>query len=132
MTIQSLQPGVTDATQLSLRAGRSSDAPSFDALLGTARGGSEADVRHSAEQLVATAFIAPILRDMREHSQAEPPFAPTPAEKQFGALLDARTAEQIVRSADLPLVDRLTTTFLELAGRRSASTSSLGAEGVLA
>ncbi|MEM1071768.1 MAG: hypothetical protein AAGH71_02965 [Planctomycetota bacterium] len=105
-----------------------SQRESFDRLLASAGGQIETrdDVRASAEQLVANAFIAPILRDVRESSQAAPPFQPTPAEKQFGSMLDATTAREIVRSADLPLVDRLTETFASLNRRSEAVRGGTG------
>lgn len=103
--------------------------PAFADVMRRARGAAGTDeVREAAEDLVANAFIAPVLRQIRETSDAAPPFQPTPAEKQFGQMLDAETARQIVRKSRLPLVDRLTETFERLHARRS----SLGAEGVIA
>lgn len=75
------------------------------------------DVRQAAEDLVANAFIAPVLRQMRETSDAAPPFQQTPAEKQFGQMLDIETARQIVRKADLPIVHRLSETFEQYRSR---------------
>jgi Rod binding domain-containing protein len=63
--------------------------------------------RTAAEQLVALAFVQPMLKQMRETSHAAPPFAPTPAERQFGALMDADLAQGIVRAWRFPLVDAL-------------------------
>jgi Rod binding domain-containing protein len=63
--------------------------------------------RSAAEQFVAVTFVEPILKQLRETSQAAPPFAPTQGEKQFRALLDAKFAHQIVRASRFPLVDRL-------------------------
>jgi hypothetical protein len=102
----------------------------FADVMRQAQGGaSEADVRTAAEDLVANAFIAPVLRQLRETSDAAPPFQQTPAEKQFGQMLDAETARQIVRKSNLPLVDRLADTFEQL---RSRSTGLGGGEGVIA
>lgn len=102
----------------------------FADVMRKAQGGtSEADVREAAEDLVANAFIAPVLRQIRETSDAAPPFQPTPAEKQFGQMLDAETARQIVRKSRLPLVDRLTDTFEQLRARSGEPRNS---EGVLA
>lgn len=67
----------------------------------------EDPAQEAAESLVAVTLIEPILREARESRSAEPPFGLTEAEKQFGALMDARTAERIVQSWDMPLVDRL-------------------------
>lgn len=80
----------------------------FDQLLEKAAAGAgEDEIRTSAEQLVSATFIVPMLASVRESSMAVEPFAPTPAEKQFGALLDQRVADEIVKSSNLPIVDRL-------------------------
>jgi len=63
--------------------------------------------REAAEQLVAVTFIEPILREAREVRSTEGPFGVTQAEKQFGSMLDAATAKDMVRSWDFPLVDKL-------------------------
>lgn len=63
--------------------------------------------RDAAERLVSATFIEPLLAQMRESSQAAPPFAPTQAEKQLRALADTMTAQRIVRAARMPLVDRI-------------------------
>jgi Rod binding domain-containing protein len=65
------------------------------------------EARSSAEQLVSLALVEPTLKLLRESSMAAPPFAPTGAEKQFGAMLDSQRAADIVQSANMPLVDRL-------------------------
>lgn len=102
----------------------------FADVMRKAQGGaSDADVREAAEDLVANAFIAPVLRQLRETSDAAPPFQQTPAEKQFGQMLDAETARQIVRKSDLPLVDRLAETFEQL---RARSTGLGSGDGVTA
>jgi Rod binding domain-containing protein len=87
---------------------------SFASVLGRefaapgAQGKSRQDqARSTAEQLVAVAFIQPLLKQMRESSTAPPPFAPTQAERQFGSLMDASLAQEIVRAQQFPLVDRL-------------------------
>lgn len=67
----------------------------------------ERESREIAEAMVAKVFLEPVLASAREHSQAAPPFAPTDAEKQFGAFTDARMALEVVRAARLPIVDRL-------------------------
>lgn len=63
--------------------------------------------RDAAEQLVAAVLVEPILKQLRETSQAAPPFAPTDGEKQFRSMLDARLAHEITSGARFPLVDRL-------------------------
>ena len=96
----------------------------FSDLLQSAKdGASESELRTSAEQLVSATFIIPVLSSVREASMAAEPFAPTQGEKQFGAMLDQQVADEIVRSANLPLVDRLAETFG--ANSKAVSSSSL-------
>jgi Rod binding domain-containing protein len=87
-----------------------------DALGRAAWGAAPADpaalARQGAEQLVANAFIRPLLAQLREGSGAAPPFAPTQGEKQFRSLADAKLADDIVRSARLPIVDRIANDLL--------------------
>lgn len=70
-----------------------------------------AEARRAAEGLVATSFIKPILTQARESNTAPPPFGPTQAEKQFQSLLDNRLADEIVHSAQFPIVDRMVQRF---------------------
>lgn len=79
----------------------------------------ESRARSAAEQLVAITFVQPILAQVREAKDAAPPFAPTEAEKQFGALMDARVAQEIVGGARLPLVERLARDLLARSGVRT-------------
>lgn len=84
----------------------------FDALLGRAvdrapQATTEAEATRTAEALVADIFIKPLLASVRNSSTAPPPFAPTQAEKQFGGMLDATVARDVVHAARLPIVDRL-------------------------
>ena len=67
--------------------------------------------RQAAEGLVATSFLSPILKQIRESNNAAPPFGPTQAEKQFGGLLDNRLADEISHAAQFPLVERLVEQF---------------------
>jgi len=80
--------------------------------------------RDVAEQYVAIALVQPLLKQLRETSNAAPPFAPTQAEKQFRALTDADLAQQIVRAKQFPLVDRLARDLLIRGG---VDPSELGA-----
>lgn len=77
------------------------------AIADRAPGGGSSDPRQAAEQLVAMVLVEPVLERVRESSEAAPPFRANEAEKQFRALMDARLAQEIVRSANFPLVDRL-------------------------
>jgi len=73
-----------------------------------ARAEGKGEAREAAEQLVSNAFIQPVLKMLREGNDAPPPWGPGEAEKQFGPLLDQRLADEIVRAADYPLVERVT------------------------
>lgn len=75
----------------------------------------------TAEQLVAVALVQPLLAQMRETSNAAPPFAPTQAEKQIRALQDASVAQQIVHAARFPVVDRLARGMLDRARPQGVS-----------
>jgi len=63
--------------------------------------------RTAASQLVASTFIKPILKQAREMNDAPAPFGPTQAEKQFGAMLDNKIADDIARSMDLAITARI-------------------------
>lgn len=101
----------------------------FAAALGRARetGDGKSKAREAAEQLVATTFIQPILKRMRDSSQAAPPFAPTRAEKQFGSILDSTLAGRIVQKADWSLVDRIERDMNQRSGALAEAQASLRA-----
>lgn len=88
---------------------------------GPTRAGS---ARRAAEDFVAMAFVEPLLAQLREGNNAAPPFAPGPAERQFGEIMDQVTSRQLVRASNFPLVDRLEA---DLARRSTPKT-----DGVLA
>jgi hypothetical protein len=75
-----------------------------------------AKAREAAEKLISTTLVEPILKQLRETNNAAPPFGPTPAEKQFGSLLDHRLSQDIVRSANFPIVDRVARDLLRNLG----------------
>lgn len=87
---------------------------------GAERVSPEDRARTTAEQLVAVAFIQPLLKQLRESTHAAPPFAPTQAERQFGALTDAERAQQLTRAAHFPLVERLARDLLKRTSMESA------------
>lgn len=72
-----------------------------------------AKAAEAAEGLVATTFIEPILKQVRESNDAPPPFGPSNAEKQFSALLDTKLSDEIVHAANFPLVERITQQLLQ-------------------
>jgi Rod binding domain-containing protein len=88
--------------------------------------------RQTAEQLVAVAFLQPLLKQLRESSHAAPPFAPTQAEKQFGALSDAELAQQLTHAAHFPLVDRLARDLLRRTSMESAEEALTDGRAALA
>lgn len=92
------------------------DVGVFRSVLGRAvLGGSEqAQARRSAEELVAIALIQPVLKGLRESSDAAPPFAPGPYEKQFGMFMDAELSRRLVKAQNFPLVDRVARDLLRM------------------
>ncbi len=82
---------------------------SFAGVLGRAERAAspEAQARESAEQLVAVAFIQPMLKELRDNNHAPPPWAPTQGEKMFGGLADAELAQRLVKASRFPLVERI-------------------------
>ncbi len=63
--------------------------------------------REAATQLVASALLVPVLDALYERPLAEPPFAPTAAEKRFAPLLSQHLADRIIGAANFPLVDAI-------------------------
>lgn len=103
----------------------------FDAALSRqqaqARPGDVQSARDAAADFVAAAFIEPLLKHLRENSQAAPPFAPGPGEKQFRGIADAQIARRVARAANFPLVDRIASDLLRggaAAGAAAASAST--------
>jgi hypothetical protein len=76
----------------------------------------EAKAREAAEKLISTTLVEPILKQLRDSNNAAPPFGATPAEKQFGSLLDHRLSQDIVKSANFPIVDRVARDLLRNRG----------------
>ncbi len=72
-----------------------------------AGGGDEDEAFDAAAGFVAAALVEPVLKEMRESSNAPPPWGPGPGEKPFRAMMDVALAERIVRSGNWGLVDRL-------------------------
>lgn len=68
--------------------------------------------RDAAEQFVASVFVQPVLQQLRESSEAAPPFEPSQGERMFQSMLDQTIARNIVRSTNWPLVERITSDLL--------------------
>ena len=64
--------------------------------------------RDAAERFVASVLVQPMLALARASNDQPPPFGPGPGENQFGSILDAQRAMELVRSTRWPIVDRLT------------------------
>jgi len=80
---------------------------SFSAALRGETRGTKATLRQAVEGLVSSALVLPALATLRESSLAAQPFAPGPAEKRFGPLLDQHIADRITSAADFPLVEAI-------------------------
>jgi len=68
---------------------------------------SEGEARQAAEQLVATTFVQPLLRQMRQDPLRSELMHGGLAEDAFSAQLDTQLADRIVRRTHWPLVDRI-------------------------
>lgn len=119
--ISSVFSGPSGASRSSGRLSTSLDAQQeFAAVLGrhhvgptSVRTSPAQAARAAAEEFVSVAMVQPILAQARESSGAAEPFAPTSAQKQFGALQDASLAQRITKAAHFPLVDRLAKDLLK-------------------
>lgn len=92
-----------------------------------------APARKAAEDFVSMAFVQPLLAQLRETNNAAQPFAPGPAERQFGEIMDQVLSKQIVRASSFPLVDRIESDLSERSAlieamRSSGSNRSISAQ----
>ncbi|MDX1563795.1 MAG: hypothetical protein R3236_00250 [Phycisphaeraceae bacterium] len=92
----------------------------FDAALKKAAGREAGRLRQVTAQFVSTAFLMPMLKQVREDPFQTPMFHGGQGEKVFGARLDQILADRIAGSANFGLTDRL---FEHLSGQLN-----LGAE----
>jgi hypothetical protein len=79
-----------------------------------------AETREAATKLVASAFVIPILEELRSANMAEAPFAPGDAERRFGPLLDVQIADQIISAANFRIVDDIVARYGSMASERGA------------
>ncbi|MHC5003465.1 MAG: hypothetical protein ACYTJ0_10110 [Planctomycetota bacterium] len=63
------------------------------------------ELRDAASQLVASAFVLPVLQSVREGPFNDGPLAPGAAERRFAPLLDQHLADRVTRGASFRLVD---------------------------
>ena len=80
----------------------------------------KSQIRESAEKLVASAFVLPMLQQLRESPFETEMFAPGQGEKLFRQRLDTMLADRIAGSPGFPLVDTLVDRMKGLAGVRNA------------
>ncbi len=109
-----------------------SEPSAFANILGVRRpqGGDAAEeARTAAEEFVAISLVQPILEQLRETNEAAPPFAPGPAERMFGPILDAEIAQRIVQKSGYDLVDAVARQLLK-AQRAPAAQAALATPGL--
>ncbi|MBL4810492.1 MAG: hypothetical protein JKY43_10605 [Phycisphaerales bacterium] len=73
----------------------------------------EATALNTAQKLIATTLIKPILAEARAARDAPAPWGQTQAEKQFGGLLDNRIADDISKAANFPIAQRIADQILK-------------------
>lgn len=82
----------------------------------------EAKALDTAQKLVSTTLIKPILAQARETRDAPAPWGQTQGEKQFGSLLDNRIADDIARASNFPIAQRIAEQILKNSPIDSPST----------
>ena len=75
-----------------------------------------AKIRDVSEKYVAQSLVQPLLKQARELRDDAPPFGATQAEKQFGAMMDERTALEMVQRGKWNLVGSIEKRLLRAAG----------------
>lgn len=65
------------------------------------------EVEEAAQRLVATALVQPVLASLRDGPFRSELFAPGPAEKRFGPLLDRHIADRITQAEGFDIVSKL-------------------------
>ena len=124
---QRITPGRTSQPRSTQEVRREQD--SYNRVMGQSKelnglATSRERAREAAEQLVAITFVLPILEEMRKSNHAAAPFAPSSGEKQFRSFLDAKLADEITKSAQFPLVDRITNDMMNRMAASSADNSA--------
>ena len=92
----------------SLAAAKVDDETQADGVAGVDdahRERERARLREASEQLVATAFVMPMLAKMRDSTLGSDMFHGGQAEDMFNQQLDTLLSEEIVRGSNLPIVD---------------------------
>lgn len=101
-----------------LAGDRTTREADFESFLKLKRGTASPEdlARRSAEEFVAQALVLPVLKGLREASEAAPPFAPGAYEKNIGSLHDMEIASRLVRSQRFPIVDAVARNLLMKSG----------------
>jgi hypothetical protein len=73
------------------------------------------EAREAAGELVANAFVKPVLSELRASTMAAEPFKPGMWEKRFGPIVDGMVAEELVGKEGWGLVDVMAERFVGLA-----------------
>lgn len=73
-------------------------------------------IREVSVQYIAQSLVQPLLKQAREMRDDTPPFGATQAEKQFGALMDERTALDMVSRGRWGIVESVERRLLKAAG----------------
>lgn len=118
MTIDPLSTQADFAVSADLpRSAENADfAQAMRAAKAAAAGGRPGELRDAAEKLVATAFIMPLLEQMRASAKASDLFHGGTGEDLFGHQLDTQLADRIIGSSRMPLIDAIEQQFVRAAG----------------
>ncbi|MFW6059102.1 MAG: hypothetical protein ACODAQ_02910 [Phycisphaeraceae bacterium] len=76
----------------------------------------EQEARQAAQQLVSSAFLQPMLKQMRESGFKTEYFGNDPGSDAFNQQLHTELADRIVQRMDLPIVDAVTRFVTQRAG----------------
>jgi Rod binding domain-containing protein len=115
-------PSVARSRALDEQAGFASVLSRAQARPGAESRTPQQRAREAAEQLVATALVQPVLKQLRETNNAVEPFKPNSAEKSFSQMMDTELSQRIVKSRGWALVDRVADTLLKRGGIGKEST----------
>jgi Rod binding domain-containing protein len=92
-----------------------SSAQEFEQVLGrfdVSQMDEKARARAGAEQLLSVALVQPVLKSLRGSNRAAAPFAPSQGERTFRAMMDTSLAQNLVKSGNWGLVDRVAQALL--------------------
>lgn len=104
------------------------DEARFRQLLASSQGGAveQEDAREAAEQLVSTALIMPLLKEMRDQPLDSDLFGDSMAEDAFRQRLDQQFADRMVRGTNFPLVDHIYQAVSRSASQRGTEVNAVG------